>query len=161
MAPGNPLPLFVVVDFPRSNFPEERICFPDLPRTHVAMAVIHEHCQSRKCCSMSTIPLRLCITITENNSQWLECDLVADKLLSIGSLKGDKNACKFQVKRRNKNLVCINRGLKNSIEIQIHHSVLLRVVAISFWTGIAQLLVKIQQFNLLLRVLLFFISGNA
>jgi hypothetical protein len=37
----------------------------------------------------------------------------------------------------------------------------LRVVAISFWTGIAQLLVKIQQFNLLLRVLLFFISGNA
>jgi ATP-dependent exoDNAse (exonuclease V) alpha subunit len=68
MAPGNPLPLFVVVDFPCSNVPEDKKCFPHLPRTYVAIPVIHERCE-RKYCSIETVPLRVCVAITIYKSQ--------------------------------------------------------------------------------------------
>mmetsp|Transcript_8160 Transcript_8160/g.15358 ORF Transcript_8160/g.15358 Transcript_8160/m.15358 type:complete len:325 (+) Transcript_8160:354-1328(+) len=69
MAPGNPLPLFVVVDFPCSNISEEKKGFPLLPRSHVAIpVVVHERCE-RKCCSIETVPLPVCIAITIYKSQ--------------------------------------------------------------------------------------------
>jgi hypothetical protein len=68
MAQGNPLPFFVVVDFPCSNVPEDKKCFPHLPRSYVAIPVIHERCE-RKCCSIETVPLRVCVAITIYKSQ--------------------------------------------------------------------------------------------
>jgi hypothetical protein len=50
MEAGNPLPLLVVVDFPRSNVPENDKCFPHLPRSYVAIPVVHKQCE-RNCCS--------------------------------------------------------------------------------------------------------------
>jgi PIF1 helicase. len=68
MEEGNPLPLFVVVDFPRSNVPENDKCFPHLPQSYVAIPVVHERCE-RNCCSIETVPLRVCVAITIYKSQ--------------------------------------------------------------------------------------------
>jgi hypothetical protein len=70
IADGYPLPLFVVIDFPNSNIPEEHKCFPNRPRTHVAIPVVQERCQ-KKCCCITTIPIRVCIAITIYKSQGL------------------------------------------------------------------------------------------
>jgi hypothetical protein len=62
------LPLYCIVDFPYSNVPENRKCIAGLPHTVISIPVITEFCE-RGCCSVSTIPLRLCVAITTYKSQ--------------------------------------------------------------------------------------------
>jgi hypothetical protein len=69
--PGK-LPLYCVVDFPASNVPENHKCIPGMPPSIVSIPLITEHCE-RRCCSMSTIPLRLCVAITTYKSQGMTC----------------------------------------------------------------------------------------
>jgi PIF1 helicase. len=68
MAPGNPLPLFVVVDFPSSNVPGGHKSFPNAPSSFVAIPVVCERCKNN-CCSIETIPPRVFIAITIYKSQ--------------------------------------------------------------------------------------------
>jgi len=70
--PGK-LPLYCVVDFLDSNVPDDQKCIHGMPRTCVSIPVITEHCE-RRCCSLSTIPLRLCVAITTYKSQGMTCD---------------------------------------------------------------------------------------
>jgi PIF1 helicase. len=57
------MPKFIVVDFKRSCVPEDKKCFEDCPATYVSIPVITERCE-KGCCTMTTIPLRVCIAIT-------------------------------------------------------------------------------------------------
>jgi hypothetical protein len=57
------MPKYVVVEFKRSCVPEDRKCFDDCPATYVSIPVIIERCE-KGCCTMTTIPLRVCIAIT-------------------------------------------------------------------------------------------------
>jgi hypothetical protein len=62
------IPLYIVVDFKYCCVPEDRKCFHDCPSTYVAIPVITERCE-KGCCSVSTIPLRVCIAITTYKGQ--------------------------------------------------------------------------------------------
>jgi hypothetical protein len=62
------IPLYVVVDFKYCCVPEEWKCFHDCPSTYVAIPVITEQCE-KGCCSVSTIPLHVCIAITTYKGQ--------------------------------------------------------------------------------------------
>ena len=55
------LPLYVVVDFPESTLSLNLI--PGSPSTHIPIPITTEICE-KKCCSMTTIPLRICKAIT-------------------------------------------------------------------------------------------------
>ena len=60
------LPLYVVVDFPESTLSLNLI--PGSPSTHIPIPITTERCE-RKCCSMTTIPLRICKAITTYKAQ--------------------------------------------------------------------------------------------
>ena len=61
-------PAYEVVEFPYSKIPEDKKCFPDKPSTWIPIPVVTERCE-KKCCSITTIPLRVCIAITIYKSQ--------------------------------------------------------------------------------------------
>ena len=70
--PGNSaFPAHVVVDFLHCTIPSE-FAYDSSRPTHVPIPVKSVRCEQR-CCSMSTIPLRVCKTITTYKSQ--ECQL--------------------------------------------------------------------------------------
>ena len=60
------LPLYVVVDFPKSTLIYNLI--PGSPATHISIPITTERCE-RNCYSMTTIPLRICKSITTYKSQ--------------------------------------------------------------------------------------------
>ena len=60
------LPLYVVVDFPESTLSYKLIT--GSPSIHIPIPITTERCE-RKCCSMPTIPLRICKAITTYKSQ--------------------------------------------------------------------------------------------
>lgn len=64
----NATPLYVVVDFRQCSVPDDQKCFDDCPSTFVSIPVITERCE-KGCCSISTIPLRVCIAITTYKGQ--------------------------------------------------------------------------------------------
>ncbi len=61
-ADGNPQPLYVVVDFPDSLIPPEDAWDRAHP-TWIPIPVVTRRCENN-CCSMTTIPLRVCKAIT-------------------------------------------------------------------------------------------------
>jgi hypothetical protein len=62
------MPSYIVVDFKNCSVPEDRKCFDDCPSTYIAIPVITERCE-KGCCTISTIPLRICIAITVYKGQ--------------------------------------------------------------------------------------------
>jgi hypothetical protein len=64
----NELPSYVIVEFPNSKIPEEDCLIPGKPATMVPIPVVIDRCQKR-CCSITTVPLRVCIAITIHKSQ--------------------------------------------------------------------------------------------
>ncbi len=57
---------YVVVDFPNSIFTEALV--PGSPTTFIPMPV-HQMLCNRKCCTCSTVPLRVCVVISMHKSQ--------------------------------------------------------------------------------------------
>jgi hypothetical protein len=64
----NELPSYVIVEFPNSTIPEEDSLIPGKPATMVPIPIVIDRCQKR-CCSVTTVPLRVCIAITIHKSQ--------------------------------------------------------------------------------------------
>lgn len=62
------MPSYIVVDFKHCSVPEDRNCFDDCPSSYIAIPVITEQCE-KGCCTISTIPLRICIAITAYKGQ--------------------------------------------------------------------------------------------
>jgi hypothetical protein len=62
------LPLYVIVDFPDADIAEEDKFFPDLPRTCIPIEPVTLRCE-KKCCSVTTVPLRVCKAITIHKAQ--------------------------------------------------------------------------------------------
>ena len=60
-------PAYVVVNFPNSTIPVEDAWDPENP-THVPIPLVSPRCENQ-CCSMTTIPLRVCKAITIYKSQ--------------------------------------------------------------------------------------------
>ena len=61
------MPSFVVVDFPQCLVPEDEQQFPNNP-TYVSIPADTSRCDA-KCCSITMIPLRVCVAITIHKSQ--------------------------------------------------------------------------------------------
>ena len=64
----SPLPSQVIVDFPQFSIDEEKRMHEDLPITCVAITPTTDRCQ-KNCCSITTIPFRVCKAITVHKSQ--------------------------------------------------------------------------------------------
>ena len=62
------LPSHVIVEFKDIKIPNNEKAFDHLLSTCAPIPVITEHCQ-KHCCTMSTIPLRVCIALTIHKSQ--------------------------------------------------------------------------------------------
>ena len=62
------LPAYIIVDFKNCTIPDNIKCFDDKPRTYIPIPVVTERCE-KKCCSISTILLRVCIAVTIHKSQ--------------------------------------------------------------------------------------------
>ena len=60
-------PLYCVVDFPTSRIPQEKAWDPQHP-THIPVPLVSLRCE-KKCCSQTTVPLRICKAITTYKSQ--------------------------------------------------------------------------------------------
>ena len=67
-ANSSQLPAYVVVDFPNSTVPEAEKQFPDKPSSWVSIPTVTERC-SKNCCTITAIPLRVCVAITIHKSQ--------------------------------------------------------------------------------------------
>ena len=63
-----PHPAYIIVQFKNVTIPEEKKAFPNLPSNCIPIPVITEHCEKR-CCTMTTVPLRVCIALTIHKSQ--------------------------------------------------------------------------------------------
>ena len=64
----NELPSYVIVDFPKSQIPEDKKLIRDQPSTHVPIPICNVRCE-KGCCSIQTIPLKVCVAITIHKSQ--------------------------------------------------------------------------------------------
>ena len=64
----NKHPSYVIVEFKNVSIPEEKKAFPNYPANWVPIPVVTEHCEKR-CCSITTIPLRVCVALTIHKSQ--------------------------------------------------------------------------------------------
>ena len=65
----NNLPAYVIVDFPKCMFPKIGIGYNvQAPKTHVPVPITKEFCE-RKCCTIETVPLRVCKAITIHKGQ--------------------------------------------------------------------------------------------
>ena len=64
----NTLPEYVIVDFPYSCIPSEHKIIPNQKSTHVAVPIATDRCE-KKCCSVSMMPLIVCIAITIHKAQ--------------------------------------------------------------------------------------------
>lgn len=64
------LPLYVVVEFPLCNIGSDANghCFPDKPATWIPIPVVTALCE-KKCCTIQTIPLRVCIAVSIHKGQ--------------------------------------------------------------------------------------------
>ena len=62
------LPSYVIVDFPKSNIPDDKKLIPNRPATHIPIPIVSVLCE-KKCCSIQTIPLKVCVAITIHKSQ--------------------------------------------------------------------------------------------
>ncbi len=64
------LPIYMVVEFTHCTIGSDvnGQCFEDKPLTWIPIPVVKDHCD-KKCCSIETIPLRVCIAITIYKSQ--------------------------------------------------------------------------------------------
>ena len=64
----NTMPAYVVVEFPNCIIPNENSCFQNQPPNWVPIPVVTEPCEKR-CCTITTIPLRVCNAITIHKCQ--------------------------------------------------------------------------------------------
>ena len=62
------LPAYVTVYFPKSCIPHRDRLFSDKDGRYVSIPVVTEQCE-RSCCSITMIPLRVCVSITIHKSQ--------------------------------------------------------------------------------------------
>ena len=63
------LPAYVIVDFPKCLFPNAGIGYTEqAPKTNVPIPITKEFCD-KKCCTIETIPLRVCKAITIHKGQ--------------------------------------------------------------------------------------------
>ena len=62
------LPAYVIVEFNNVTIPDNNKAFPDHPANWVPIPLVTEHCEKR-CCSISTIPLRVSIALSIHKSQ--------------------------------------------------------------------------------------------
>ena len=71
--PRNPdaLPDYVVVDFPGLNMDPNEVWDDEYP-THVPVPCYTQRCE-KNCCSMTTVPLRVCKAITQYKGQGMSC----------------------------------------------------------------------------------------
>lgn len=72
------LPAYVIVDIPKCMFPAVGIGYTEqAPKTHVPIPITKEFCE-RKCCTIETIPLRVCKAITIHKGQGITVGLNHD-----------------------------------------------------------------------------------
>ena len=64
----NNLPSYVIVEFKNTTIPEHMKAFPEHPSNWVPIPLIEERCQ-KLCCTVKTIPLRICIALSIHKSQ--------------------------------------------------------------------------------------------
>ena len=64
----NNLPAYVFVEFSECEIPEEENLIDGMNSKCVPIPVVEDRCD-KKCCSIRTIPLRVCIAITIHKSQ--------------------------------------------------------------------------------------------
>ena len=62
------LPSYVVVEFRNVSIDDQSKAFPDYPPTCIPIPVVTEQCE-KKCCSITTIPLRICVALTIHKCQ--------------------------------------------------------------------------------------------
>ena len=60
--------VYVVVDFTDCTIPDHQKLIPNKPRTWVPIPMVQRRCE-RKCCSMKTIPLQICKSLSIHKSQ--------------------------------------------------------------------------------------------
>ena len=65
---SKPLPAYVIVEFKNVDILQEHKAFPNYPSNWIPIPVVTDHCE-KKCCSMTTIPLRVCNALTIHKSQ--------------------------------------------------------------------------------------------
>ena len=65
---NKPLPSYVVVEFKNVKVPETKKAFPNHPANWIPIPIVTEHCE-KKCCSITTIPLRVSIALSIHKSQ--------------------------------------------------------------------------------------------
>ena len=65
---NNNLPEYVIVEFKNVNIPENNKPFSNFPNNWIPIPMVTEFCE-KKCCSVKTIPLRVCIALTIHKSQ--------------------------------------------------------------------------------------------
>ena len=63
-----PLPAQIIVDFSQCTLNDEKRMSDELPTTCVAITPITDRCE-KNCCSITTIPLRVCKAISIHKSQ--------------------------------------------------------------------------------------------
>ena len=59
---------YAIVEFPYSNIPEDDKLIPHMSRHCIPIPIHTQRCD-KKCCSISTLPLRVCIALTIHKSQ--------------------------------------------------------------------------------------------
>ena len=64
----NCLPSYVIVEFKCLNISEENKAFPQYPGNWIPIPIVTEHCEKR-CCTITTISLHVCISLTIHKSQ--------------------------------------------------------------------------------------------
>ena len=65
---GNNIPAYVVVDFPKCSILEGSKWREQEKRTNIPIPSVTERCE-KKCCSITTVPLRVCKAITVHKGQ--------------------------------------------------------------------------------------------
>jgi hypothetical protein len=60
--------MYVVVDFPESTIPEHQKLIPNQPKTCIPIPLFTRQCD-KKCCSITTIPLMICKSLSIHKSQ--------------------------------------------------------------------------------------------
>ena len=60
--------MYVVVDFPELKIPEHQKLIPNKPKTWIPIPLFTRRCK-KKCCSITTIPLMICKSLSIHKSQ--------------------------------------------------------------------------------------------
>ena len=91
LADKNALAKYVIVDFEQSNLSADEPMIKGAPSTWIAVPVVTNRCE-KNCCSVSAIPLRVCIAMTIHKAQGMTVGegMDFDKLIVYLTVAGQR-----------------------------------------------------------------------